>query len=286
MKPVNNVIESIQKRYSVRNYSSRVIEQEKMQQIMEYISINRKGPFGSNVRFQIVDGSAYDKDELKKLGAYGTIKGPRLFIAGAVNRNTYAMEDFGYCMEKNILMATGLGLGTCWLGASFNRSGFAEKMKISDNEIIAAVTPVGYAGEKNTFKGQALSLIMRSGKRKNPRDLFFYNNIDNPLDLNECGLFATVLECVRLSPSAGNMQPWRIIKNDNAYHFYQKENTTYNNYCNKRYEGAKLQNIDMGIAMAHFEMAAAELEIFGEWKISEPAPAKDELKYIASWHDI
>ncbi len=278
---MKSIIETIQKRHSVRDYSNKVIEKEKIQKISEYINSNTKGLLGNTVRFQIVDGSDYNKDQLKELGTYGMIKGARMFIAGAVKKNDYAMEDFGYCMEKIILMLTDFGLGTCWLGGMLNRSTFGKKMNISENEIIPAVSPIGYALSKNTFRERLISMVVGSKKRKKAEELFFDRSIFRPLDLNECGKFAIALECVRWAPSAGNLQPWRIIKDNDNFHFYMEENPRYNNLS--RYEGAKLQNIDIGIAMAHFDLAAHELGIKGKWIISEPTIKKNELNYIVTW---
>lgn len=92
---------------------------------------------------------------------------------------------------------------------------------------------------------------------------------------------ATVLECVRIAPSAGNFQPWRIIMENDCFHFFLYEKVWYNNH--KRYEGARLQNIDIGIAMAHFDLAASELGLSGKWQISAPNLEKGILKYIVSW---
>jgi nitroreductase len=287
MEYINNIIKLIHKRHSVRNFSLRIIEKEKIQEISEFFNSNKKGPLGSDVRFQIIDGSAYTENELKKLGTYGLMKGANMYISGAVNRNKYAMEDFGYCMEKNILKATSLGLGTCWQGGTLNRSAFAKKMEISGNEIIAAVSPLGYAEDKNTFKGQMASFTMGSNKRKKVKEIFFDSNINIPLNVNEHQKFAIVLDCVRWSPSAGNMQPWRIIKENFKYHFYLKENSNYNNDNHFQWffrgKGNKLQNIDMGIAMAHFELAATDLGLGGKWILSEPELDKGNLKYIVSW---
>ena len=44
---------------------------------------------------------------LKNLGTYGIIKGARQFIIGTVKKQPKAIEDYGYCMENNILTATG-----------------------------------------------------------------------------------------------------------------------------------------------------------------------------------
>jgi len=43
------------------------------------------------------------------------------------DRGDKNLEDFGYLMEEAILFATGLGLGTCWLGGSFTKSGLPKR---------------------------------------------------------------------------------------------------------------------------------------------------------------
>jgi nitroreductase len=196
-------IETIKIRHSVRNYSDTTIEKEKLEQISEFIDSNQRGPLGSQLRFRIVDGSAYSQEELKALGTYRSVKGARLYIAGAVKRNPYAMEDYGYCMEKNVLLATRLGLGTCWL-AGLNHSTFGEILELSENEVIPAVTPFGYAAEQNTMFEKAVIAVAGSKKRKEFNELFFNDSLDEPLNLTEDSNWSTVFECVRWAPSASN----------------------------------------------------------------------------------
>lgn len=277
---MESIFETIKKRYSARNYISRAIEKDKIQKLKDFFAENKKGPLGSEVRFEIVDATDYEQAELKKLGTYGLIKGPRVFIAGVVKRNETAMEDFGYCMEKNILTATSLDLGTCWLGGMLNRSTFAQKMRAEADELLPAVTPIGYTGEKKTFTENLVRMVVGAKNRKKPEDLFFDNSINTPLDLNSCRQYSKVLEAVRLAPSASNKQPWRIIKDKgNTYHLFMKENPVYNN----AYKDIKPQNIDMGIAMCHFELSAVELGLKGAWEIKNPPLASGDLKYIVSW---
>lgn len=270
----------MKKRTSVRNYSSQTIEKDKLQKIQDYLDENRKGPFGNEMRFEIVDARDYNHADLKKIGTYGLIKGPRVFIAGVVKRNEKAMEDFGYCMEKIILMVTSLDLGTCWLGGTFNRSTFAQKLNIQDKELLPAATPIGYAAEKKSLTENVLRTVTGANHRKKPQELFFDNSITTPLDLNSCGAYANVLDSVRIAPSASNKQPWRIIKDKgNIYHLYMNETPAYNN----AFKGIQIQNIDMGIAMCHFELTATEFGLKGTWERTNPTLVVGDLKYIISW---
>jgi len=278
---MESIIEIIKKRYSVRYYTEKAIEKDKRHKIEEYLSSNIKGPLGSVLRFELIDASDYNHNELKEFGTYGMITGAKVFIAGAVKKGKYAMEDFGYCMEKNVLAATDFGLGTCWLGGSFNRSTFAKKLKVSESELIPAVSPLGYTGDKKTIKESVLRMVIGSKNRKKFDELFLKGNYETPLNSSECEEYSKALEAVRIAPSASNKQPWRIIKEEDKsiFHFYLKENTIYNNAI----KGIKIQNIDIGIAMCHFELAAQELGLKGFWETNKPALSAGNLLYIASW---
>lgn len=74
---------------------------------------------------------------------------------------------------------------------------------------------------------------------------------------------------MRLVPSAANGQPWRIYKeaDKNIFHFYQK--------------GGWL--LDMGIAMANFELVALENGLTGNWVNQESRNDSQGMKYRISW---
>ena len=106
-------------------------------------------PFEVKTRFIMFDTD--DMSPQTKLGTYGVISGAKTFICGITEKVYRYEENLGYAFEKIILYATSLGLGTCWLGGTFNRANFAKAVGLKENEIIPVVTPVGYAKEKGTF---------------------------------------------------------------------------------------------------------------------------------------
>ena len=181
---------------------------------------NTRGPFGNALRFELVDLTEAERAELKSLGTYGVIKGASLFIAGAVTRGARAMEDFGFGMERNILFATTLGLGTCWLGGTLNRAGFARKIGLAPEELMPAISPVGYSAEKRSLTDRAFRFMAKSDKRKPWEDLFFDDRPGNPLVKENAGACGQALESVRIGPSASNRQPWRIIREGASCHFF------------------------------------------------------------------
>lgn len=279
---MEKILDTIKQRYSVRNYIDKPIEKEKIQEIKDFFNLNDIGPFGNKVRFEIIDTTDFDKDEIKSLDTYGMIKGGDIYIAGVVNKSENNMEDFGYCMEKVILKLTQIGLGSCWMGGTFNRSNFAKKINLKEDEVLPGITPIGYFADKKTVKENLIRTIIGAKKRKSSQELFFDVNSSTPLDLTKIGKYADVLEAVRIGPSASNKQPWCVIRDqEGAYHIYLNENVVYNNAIAE----IKIQNIDMGIAMCHFELAAKELSIDGEWSKSKPSINAGKLIYIATWKE-
>ena len=56
--------------------------------------------------------------------------------------------------------------------------------------------------------------------------LFFDGTFSTPLTMNEQNL-SDILEAVRWAPSAANMQPWRVVKDGDKFHFYEKHTKHY-----------------------------------------------------------
>src|SRR3972149_5829757 len=110
------IIETIKTRKSCRTYCNRAIEPEKLAELSQFLASNTKTPFGSKVRFHLIDFNEMEIGELKNLTTYGVIKGARQFIVGIVKKQPRAMEDYGYCMEKNILKAPSIMLETSRVG--------------------------------------------------------------------------------------------------------------------------------------------------------------------------
>jgi nitroreductase len=276
-KPLTDII---RQRKSIRSYTSAPIEEEKKEALNNFLSANTTGPLGTKSRFIFITSSAQDKESLKGLITYGMIKNPTGFIIGVVENAPHNFEDFGYLMEKNILKATDLGLGTCWLGGTFNTSGFAQKIVLQNNEGLPAVTPVGYAVTKLSVIDSVIRNSAGANNRKPWSSLFFKD--DKPLSNEEAGLYAAPLEMVRLAPSANNFQPWRIIKESktNIFHFYIKRVPGLT-FVMK----SDLQRVDIGIAMCHFALAAEEKGLKGTWKVNDPrlGGMTKKLDYTATW---
>ena len=278
---MESMIEAINRRVSVRSYADRSIEQSKKQELINLLESANEGPFGNKVRFTLIDLSEMEKNEIGSLGTYGFISGANLFIVSAIKDGAGAMVDLGYSFEKLILAATNLGLGTCWLGGTFKRANFAKRVNASEDEILAAISPIGYARDRRTVREIAVRRFANSDRRKPWKELFFEGEFNTPLSKDSVDGYAVPLECVRLGPSASNNQPWRVVyqKQQGAFHFYLKRTWGYDKF-NGRID---LQLVDMGIAMCHFELGARETGLNGTWEVEKPDLAVGNAEYIVSW---
>ncbi|MGO9136612.1 MAG: nitroreductase family protein [Syntrophales bacterium] len=281
-KPVTEII---RKRFSCRTYIDKPIAEEDGERLSDFLSAIGRGPFGAAVRFKLIAATHQDGKALKGLGTYGFIKGASGFIVGAAGPSSKNLEDFGCMMERVILFATDMGLGTCWLGGSFTRSSFAKKISATANELVPAVASVGYILKKEQ-EGVTIRQIVGGHNRKPWDNLFFREKFGIPLSPNEAGPYAAPLEMVRIAPSASNKQPWRIFKDGNSWHFYMQRTKGYGkSFTFRLLNIADLQRLDMGIAMCHFELTAGELGLKGKWNIKEPEIEKPDTlcEYITSW---
>ena len=280
--PIGDIIT---RRFSCRTYRPEPLEAEVRQRLTEAMAALQAGPFGAATRFRLIAATEEDRRSLKGLGTYGFIRGAAGFILGAVGRGERNLEDFGYRMEELILLATDLSLGTCWLGGTFAKSSFAAKMDLGADEVMPAVVSVGYIAERRSLMERVVRRSARAGWRRPWGLLFFAGHFGLPLSQQAAGEYAEPLEMVRRGPSASNKQPWRIVRQDNAWHFYLQRTPGYLQGWERHFVVADLQRVDMGIAMCHFELTARELGLSGRWTLDDPGleTPNDLTEYTATW---
>ena len=279
------ITEIIGRRFSCRSYVPKPIEPGLRDQLSKVLTASSTGPLGTKARLELVSAGEDDLTSLKGLGTYGFIKGASGFIVGAVDRGENNMEDYGYLLERAILFATDIGLGTCWLGGTFSKSSFSRKISLKETEILPAAAAVGYVADKRRWLDSFVRRRAGSDSRLPWDTLFFDGTFRTPLSADTSGPFAAPLEMVRLGPSASNNQPWRVIRDGAQWHFYVQRTSGYGRRNTALFNLADMQRIDMGIAMCHFELTVREMGMSGKWIHSEPGIEKpDELtEYIVTW---
>ena len=272
-QPVSRLI-SI--RQSARTHTGEALAPEVLETLSRACAGLDRGLMGEAARFEVVE-KPFVKDRGVRLGNYGLQKNPRYFFVGAVKSSAMARQSYGYLMEQLVLKATELELGTCWLGF-FERKFFGD-FKVAGDEIFPAACTVGQAADRRLFE-KISRLAVRGDRRRPWEKLFFEGDFTRPLRLDDPAPYRQALEMVRLAPSSGNSQPWRIVKDPGrpVFHFFLKR-------VSPLYYRAGLHHIDLGIAMCHFELTAREAGLTGRWQQETPGtvPLPADMTYIMSW---
>ena len=182
----------IKQRTSVRSYEHNPLPDESKRQLVDFMAETGDAPLGIKTRFALVEAGGMGQNMIK-LGTYGFIKGAYTFIAAAAKHTEYSLESLGYQSEKLILHATGLGLGTCWLGGTFNRGSFAKAVGLKSDEFLPIIISVGEPSDKKRFMDKLMRSGAQSDKRKAYEDIFYLNNFSTSLSRASAGRYHNAL---------------------------------------------------------------------------------------------
>lgn len=261
------LLNSIKKRTSVRGYTIEGIDLEKINYIKNIIKQKIKGPFGNSFEFQLLYKGL--EGFSGKIGTYGMITGNFGCVFASIQKEEKTYIDYGYCLEKIVLDLTDVGIGTCWLGGTFNKNNIFNAVGHNDsvdNEIPAIIT-VGYASENIKLRHKIVGYKPKNKKRKPFDELFI---VKDNCKINKEKL-TDIQSAVQSAPSAMNGQPWRLIFEENAVHFY-----------NARGSSVSTQSIDMGISMAHFDVQIKAYDYKGSWENLKKQPYNN-WAYVGSF---
>jgi nitroreductase len=171
----------IKGRTSIRNYSEKPVEDEKINYVFE---CTRLAPSWANKqcwRFIVVR----DKENILAISKTSLINrwlktAPVLIIAcgnpsESGNRNgiDYYTVDTSIALEHLVLAAADVGLGTCWIGA-FDEQKIKELLEIPKRIRIVALTPLGYPTDKKGFMGTIIKFVTRGRKRRSLDEIVHY----------------------------------------------------------------------------------------------------------------
>ena len=158
-------------RKSVRSYSNKQVEDEKLSKILD---LTRLAPSWANkqcCRYIVVT----DQSKINELGGLLNSwlkQAPVVIVAcadpndsGTRNGMEYYLVDVGISMQQLILTATDLGLCTCWIGG-FNETKIKKVLDVPNNIKVVGLTPLGYAKEKESLTSKIAKKIVGSEKRK------------------------------------------------------------------------------------------------------------------------
>lgn len=234
-----NRVEAINKRCSRRTYIDKPIEKSKIRDIEEIIfKLNKEG----NLSFEFIINNGKAFENVKK--SYGLFKNVKNYIVVKGKKQEFLMEKMGYYGEQLVLEATILGLGTCWVGGTFDRQSCP--CKVEEDEILYGLIAIGYVEENLSLKEKVISKISHRNT-KSIEEMY-------ESDENVPQWFINGMKAVQKAPSAINKQPVKFN--------YKKENVTAKVLGNSDGEV-----VDLGIAKLHFEIGSEG----GHWEFGNGA---------------
>ena len=268
---MENVLELIRERHSVRSYDGSELSPDEKRALRSFAD-GVKNPWGRWVEFRLLDK---EEDVLSS----PVIKGETAYLAAKVARVPHAEEALGYSFETLMLYALSMGFGTVWLGGTLSRRAFERAMDLESDEMMPCVSPVGRPAEKMSLR----ETLMRRGAvattRQSFSSLFFDGGFVTPLTEEAAGELLEPLKAVQRAPSAVNRQPWRVVRCGQNVHFYVKHSFGLSSKAT-----GDLQKIDLGIAMCHFALAAEAVGLSLRFSIADPGlAAPSDHEYIASY---
>lgn len=246
-----NWFKAIQIRRSRRTYTSKQIEPEIVTTLID--TIHNLNELYQGVRLVFIE-KVPDPVFSGAVGPYGKITGALAYFAVIINNDDeFNYEKAGFLGQGIVLEAAMHGLSTCWVGGYFNREIAGEEVGISNEEMVVAVIPVGYARKNLSLTEKMMNQVGDYHKRKS------VDEIVGGLSKQQWpNWLETVIRSASLSPSAYNRQ---------SVNFFIDENKSITLMIANPVEETNVpKGIDRGIAMLHIEVATKHFQIEGQWK--------------------
>jgi hypothetical protein len=269
--------ELIKKRRSCRSFSAIILKNHIHHELLDFIKLllPKNLPFlnftQASFEFKIIDKPSNQRPS----DSFRIFKNGRNILFASIPGTKLSFESYGYLLQLIALKIIDLNLSSCWVGY-FHKPSFS--IYLSANNVIPAILLFGYP-QKQTIREKIIRFAIKSNNRKPWQDLFFDQSFKIPLKYNTNHPLFHPLELLRLSPSSGNTQPWRLLCQDQSkiVHFFK-------NPVNRNYNKRKLHNLDMGIAICHFELGLQVEGLSVNWTFMKTQPEHwpAGLEYIIS----
>ncbi|MEG0392449.1 MAG: nitroreductase family protein [Anaerovoracaceae bacterium] len=230
-----NLKKAIQERRSRRSYLDAPVAPLSIEKLeIAAWECNRSG----KLNIQIITNDKEAFGNLKK--TYGLFSGVTNYIALVGKKEDPNLcEKLGYYGESLVLLATTLGLGTCWVGATFDKE--VCRCKVAEDEELQCVIAFGNVKLKDSLKEKAITKAIHRKSKEIKDMLKAIEQVPNWV--------VDGMRCVVKAPSARNRMPVMFyysggvvaarIKGESLYEFF-----------------------DLGIAKLHFELGVGK----GTWE--------------------
>ncbi len=218
-------------RRSCRSFQTRKLIDADYNELMESVRTHmEEAQIGeSPVRFEYISA---------RLTVWPTVNATEFLVAIAPKKyDRLAVIDVGRCLQKIVMDATRMGLGSCWIGPGADHVSIKQKLGDqfnSETDHIICVCAVGY---KSNYIPLFLRIFNAQFNRRMPLSELFFRDVafEHPLDINVTPFkrFGRNYEICQWAPSSYNGQTARCIANIdkngelNSFDFYASTASRY-----------------------------------------------------------
>ncbi len=154
------VLEAIRKRYSCRHYKNTPVEEKKLTQVLEAARLAPSAHNAQDWKFVVVKNKETKRKLGEAAGQFFISQAPVIIVAVALDSEhilssgvpAYAL-DLAIAVDHITLVATSLGLATCWIGA-FDQEEVKKILAISSQYKVVALLPLGYPADQPGSKSR------------------------------------------------------------------------------------------------------------------------------------
>lgn len=243
-------LELLQRRHSVRSFIDSPLPDKAAKALKAEISFICSHEAG--LHFQLIENDPAPFAGFKR--SYGFFRNVRHYISAAIDTDfEHAEERAGFYAEEIVMKCVEMGLGTCFVGATFSRDSAQVQMRASWK--LPFIVAIGEPLESRTSPIARLTTAIIH--RKTPSVAILYDSSKGLTIEQAIARYPELPDALRAlaaAPSAMNRRPVTISADDE--HIYATV---------KKMEG--FTPVDLGIAK--FNIAAA---IGGEWEWGNGAP--------------
>lgn len=281
------IFDLMRARCSCRSFQTRKLKPEDYNELMEYLRLHCESPTigKAPIRFEYISAP---------LTVWPTVNATEFLVAIAPSKyDRLAVIDIGRTLQKIVIDATRMGLGTCWIGPGADQSSIIRHLgqRFNPNEDhIICICAIGY---KSGYIPLFIRLFNRQFHQRLPLSTLFFADSSFKEALNveasPFNRFGRNYEVCQWSPSSYNGQTTRCVAVMEQNAANEPHLTRFDFYAvtESRYYAA----VALGIWCADWEMGSETLDIHGHFAvlsdlergIFEQANRPQLPKYDVSW---
>lgn len=199
--------EFLRSRHSVRSFTDEPLSDETVKKLKAEITMINTHEAGMHFELFCNDPAPFQGFT----ASYGMFKNVRNYIAAVVDVSfRHCFERTGYFAQQLVMKAVELGLGTCYVGGTFDKS--KTKVILRADRHLIFIIALGYAAPSAQTTLSSIAMKMLHRHDKSASDLFIpTKEISYSMALEKMPWLENGLRALAAAPSYLNHQPVRII---------------------------------------------------------------------------